>query len=270
MAKQIIHANHSGITFANVGEELRATVTIDPQDGEPGVGVPADGNTLDVLEKASPASYDTRWAAPAALKLEAVAGGSGFMNANGHVVVDLANARHAHLLVNGNIDSLAFTDIPNGDEFSIYVTLVLRFDATGNHTLSGLTSVEWANGGSWSDVNRAPNAENHISLWTVGSALHGAIVRTGIITLDPYVMSFPENMVQGFPITQSETLDLGAVTHRALNGAAGDGTFTFQRGRAGSLTAASGETPLIADDVLVVTLASSTAHSVLSIPRRLT
>ena len=227
----LLHDNHVGIQHALVGNELRLM---------------ADASAL-----------------------EAVAGGAGFVNASGAVSVSLANARHVHLLVDGNIDSLAFTDVPNGDEFSIFVTLVLRFDATGNHTLSGLTSVEWANGGSWSDINRAPNAENHISLWTVGSALHGAIVRTGVITLDPYVMSFPDNGVQAFPITQSETLDLGAVTHRALNGSAGDGTFTFQRGRAGALTSASGDTPLIADDVLVVTLASSTAHSVLSIPRRL-
>ena len=226
----LLHDNHVGIQHALVGNELRLM---------------ADASAL-----------------------EAVAGGAGFVNASGAVSVSLANARHVHLLVDGNIDSLAFTDVPNGDEFSIFVTLVLRFDATGNHTLSGLTSVEWANGGSWSDINRAPNAENHISLWTVGSVLHGAIVRTGIIRLDPVSFTFDGNYSQLYTARQAETLDLSDVTNLEEDGTAGTGTLSFKRNGGSDLAL---EPQAFTDgQVLKVTMVSSTTPSSVTIPRRLT
>lgn len=246
-------------------------------DGVTGKLIQDSGSTIaNLATSAQGALADTALQPGEALgEVEAVAGGAGFVNVGGAinagaVTLDLLDVRVFHQVMTGNIASIAFSNIPDPLVKAASWMWVLRIDATGGYTFptgANLPTVTWVDGSDWTDLDLSANAQNTVTFWTEGSETKAALVSNGTLRLDPYVLSFPDNGVQGVPITRAETLDLANVTNLELDGTAGTGTITFQRGRSGVLTAASGATPLLPDDVLVVTMASSTTHSVVSIPR---
>ena len=243
-------------------------VYVDPEflqgaDGEDGVGVPPGGDTLDVLEKASPTSYDTRWATPAAVKIEAVAGGGGFVDASGVIELDLANARVFQFLVVGNITGWSFTNAPAYGAVSPVIRVVFKEDANGGHTITGGPSLQFRDRRSLSDLNTSANAVNELHVWHDGTELVAALVENGRLDLEPISMSFEANGSRLYTARQTETLDLSDVTNLEEDGTAGTGTLTFARNG----TAVSGVQVFEDGQVLKVTMASATTPSTVNIPR---
>jgi hypothetical protein len=227
MALDLDHANHSGISFAAVGSELRATVT-------------GGGGSL-----------------------EAVAGGAGFVNVSGVVALDLATGRAFHHTMTGNITGLSFSNVPTASEYSASWTWVLRIDATGGYSLAGTPTVTFVDGSSWSDLDLTASSENIVTFWRVDTTTYAALVTNGQLALDPYTMTFPDDGTVLIAVARAETIDLANVTHLEVDGTAGTGTLSYTKNN----VSASGSTSFAVGDVLGVTLASSTTASAVSIPR---
>ena len=269
MAKDILHANHSGLEAAIVGEELRLTVTVEPEAGQDGIGVPA-GTIADVGKVpvfTGPGSGDYQLQLQAAAIIESVRGGAGFVPASGAITLNLEDARVFLIDVTANITSWAFENAPDWNAFSPIVRVVWRQDATGGRAITGGPSLTFRDRRSPADFNTAPNGITEQHIWHDGTGLVTAIVENGRLDLEPHVLSFATNGAQLVAITHPVTMNLGDVTNRQANGNVGTGTLTYQRGRAGALTTVSGVTAFQANDVLVVTLADSTNASAISIPR---
>ena len=260
MARQILHANHTGIIVEEVGEELQLHVDYEgfPEGSE---SLPPGGVDGDILRRLGESGV---WGAELAAVVDGVIVDAA---ANGHVSYDLSVARTIRSTVTGNVTSAVFTNLPSAGTW----VWIVKMDAVGEHMLSGLHAVDrWLDGRGYPDINRSPNATSILVYTWDGAELTGAVAWNGVLDLDAREMNFHEDGSIIVPITRAETLDLGNVTNLQADGTAGTGALTYQRGRAGELTAASGVTPLEAGDVLVVTLANSTTPSAVSIPRRVT
>lgn len=231
MSLELDHANHSGISFAAVGQELRATVT--------------DVGAL----------------------VETVAGGAGFVDVSGPVELNLLTGRAFHHKAVGNMTGPTFSNVPAQDEFSAAWTWVVWQDAEGGRTLSDEPTVRWVDGATFADLNTAADAVTIFTFWRVGAITYGALVTNEILRLDAYRLSFAGNGVQLVVAERAETVLLGSVTNLEADGTAGTGTLTYKRGRAGSVAVVSGDTALEPNDVLEVTMASATTPSAVAIPR---
>lgn len=264
MSLELNHANHSGLTHARVGDELRFTVDVEPGedgvDGVDGVGVPAGGSTGQVLKKASAADYDTGWVDEASAITEAVAGGAGFTSVSGAVTMDLTSSRAFHHTMTGNITSLAFSNVPDADAFEAAWTWALHIDATGGYMLSGTPTVVWVDGSDWSDLDLTANAKNEVRFWRVGAVTYAALVWNGDLALDPYKACFIDGVETTIVIlTEYEEIDAGNVTKH------GDGTITLNRNGGAAITT---RTAFDAGDRLGIQLSSGVGTTVaVSIPR---
>lgn len=198
--------------------------------------------------------------------LEVVSGAAGFADVSGDVSLNLTAARAFHHRMTGDLTSLAFTNVPDADEYAASWTWALNIDGTGGYSLPpgvSLPTVVWVDGNGWADISLVAYAKNLVNFWQVGLTTYAALITNGVFALDPYVIAFPADGTALLPIARGETVALGSVTHLAAAGGAGTGTLSFTKDGA----AASGNTSFAAGEVLGVTLSGGSAPSGVSIPR---
>ena len=243
-------------------------VYVDPEflqglDGEDGIGVPTgtsgDVGKVPVLIDA-PSTYQLQFP-PAAVMDEVIVDA----DASGALSYDLSVARTIRSTITGNVTGAAFTNLPDAGTW----VWIIKMDATGDHMTSGLHTVDrWSDGRSYDDINRSPNATTILIYTWDGVELTGTVAWNGVLELDAREMNFQEDGTIIVPITRSETLDLGDVTHLEADGTAGTGTLSYKKNDGADL--ALEPQAFVKGEVLSVTLTSSTTPSAVSIPRRLT
>ena len=233
--------------------------------GAAGVGVPVGGTIGQALVKIDSTDYNTEWGTVASdgSFSETIAGGAGFVNASGAVSLSLTNSRVFQSTMTGDMTGPTFANLPTETEIAASWIWVLRINGTGGYTLTSTPAVTFVDGSSFADTNLAANAVNIFSFWRLGAITYGALISRGTLGLDPYTVSFPVAGVVLIQVSRAETIDLGNVTHREIDGTAGTGTLSYLKNNA----AATGSTAFAAGDVLAVTLAGSTTASAVSIPR---
>ena len=281
------YINTSGLTAGNpiwLGTSGAVTDTLPTgadeiiRVGTVGVIAPSNGSyILDLpafAAKASETVYDNTDSGLTATHVKAaidevaltekVAGGSGFISKAGAVVMDFTEGDAFHYTMTGNWTSLALSSTPSGLATEKAFTLVIMVDATGGYTVSSPFAVTWLDGSSWGDLDLTANAVNIMQFVNIGTTVYGALVyKDGVITLEPYVLSFADDGSQLVVVTQAETLDLGSVTNVEAGGTAGTGTLAFEQNGG----AATGVTSFVSGDVLKVTLSGSGTPTAVSIPR---
>ncbi len=235
---------------------------LDARDALTAVGVPVGGATDQVLAKATAADGDTYWKFEAAVIAEAVAGGAGFQNVQGDVTLNLALGRNFLQRLIGNVGTLAFSNVPDGNAFSAGWLWVLEVDSLGPYVISVPPTVTWLNGGGWSDLDLTANARNFVWFFRVAGVTYARLLSNGETELEPLVVSFPTNGTAIYS-TGSESIDIPAATKPR-----GNGTITYQRSVGnGTPAAITARTTFAVGDNLHVICASATTHTSVRVPR---
>ncbi len=230
--KQIIHGNHAGVEFAVVGDEVRASVPANTVMVVYDAGWPVSRPTAEHVIASGGTSApswltsDDEWlgnlGGSTDALTEVVSGGAGFVNVNGAVTLNLADARAFHHTMTGNITGLSFANVPDADTTSAAWTWVLRINATGGYTLAGTPTVTFVDGRSFSDLDLSANAENIVTFWRVGAITYASLLTNGELAYDPYKVCFLANGTI-VVITEAESIDVANAT------AHGTGTVAYQK-----------------------------------------
>ena len=96
-------------------------------------------------------------------------------------------------------------------------------------TSGSLPTVVWVDGNGWADIDLDAYAKNLVTFWRVGLTTYAALITNGVFALDPYVIAFPDDGTVLLPIARAETIALGSVTHLAAAGGAGTGTLSYTK-----------------------------------------
>ena len=235
-----MHENHSGVTVAEVGNQLRLTVDAETLD----LGEAA---TLDVgTEEGTVASGNDPRFGQGALPL--VAGGAGFHNVGGAVTLDLASAWTHHITVTAEVTGLSFLNIPNPAEISALVRLVIQQDAVGSHSIAEPADLVFRDGRVWADLVDGPNAMNVLWLERVGSVWH-TYLDNGSLELDDFYLDLTDGpevrVVIRRPVlidvTDAEVDGVGGAPTYKKNGDAITTPTAFGRGEVFTVTGTTGQ-----------------------------
>lgn len=185
----------------------------------------------------------------AALFIEKVAGGAGFVNASGAVDLDLSpstGGRAHHRTMTGNVSALTFSNIPTAAVEQASWGLVWQIDATGGYTTGTWPAVTFVDGRSFDDMNLTANAVNMLIFWQVGATTYGQFIYNGVIdlALPDIMLDFPAAGTIKTVIRTPCTLDFA---NALVDGA---GTVTYTQNGGANLTTA---TAFASGDVLRVT-----------------
>lgn len=201
-------------------------------------------------------------------RIDAVAGGTGFVDASGATTLDVALGRAFLLIATADV-AVTFDNIPSGDVANTGWKVFFRQDATGGHALTIANTIKPHYADALADINTSPNALNMLWFERVGGETFWSLYHNESVPTEPTMGFFagadPETI--GRPFSRTESLDLSDVTFRAQNGTAAAGTLAFgKNGPASGGTLVTGLTEFAEGDVLTITRTGSTDMAFISIP----
>lgn len=190
--------------------------------------------------------------------VDAVDGGAGYANAAASVTLDLSSGRVFLLDVVTDITDITFTNMPDENTNATVVTLVLRQDGTGGHTIAEPTgSLEYRDGSEWTDLDTTANAKNVVVFERIGSVWHTYIDNGITPDLGALAHQFDTDDTSVFVAWTDMSFDTdSAVTD-------GTGSVTFEKNGASD----SGVITLASGDTLGIVATGVTAPFTVSIPR---